>query len=48
MKRATKKVLITDIDNTLFDCVDLWVRCFGAMLDKIMLTNKKFVSVNCK
>src|SRR5664280_2145299 len=36
MKHATKKVLITDVDNTLFDWVDLWVKCFGAMLDKII------------
>lgn len=34
--RITKKVLITDLDNTLFDWVELWVRCFSAMLDEIV------------
>lgn len=28
-----KTALITDLDNTLFDWVDLWVNCFSAMLD---------------
>lgn len=31
----TKKVLITDLDNTLFDWVKLWGACFNAMLQKI-------------
>lgn len=30
-----KTVLITDLDNTLFDWVDLWHSCFSAMLSKI-------------
>jgi len=29
-------VLITDLDNTLFDWVDLWVNCFSSMLDSIV------------
>src|SRR5438128_3580442 len=31
-----KAVLITDLDNTLFDWVHLWTRCFGAMFSKIV------------
>jgi phosphoglycolate phosphatase len=31
-----KMVLITDLDNTLFDWVDLWYRCFSSMLDRIV------------
>lgn len=31
-----KIVLITDLDNTLFDWVHLWVQCFGAMFSKIV------------
>lgn len=30
-----KNVLITDLDNTLFDWVDIWVNCFSAMLEEI-------------
>jgi phosphoglycolate phosphatase len=30
-----KTALITDLDNTLFDWVDLWVNCFSVMLDGI-------------
>ena len=33
----TKKVLITDLDNTLFDWVELWVRCFSAMLEELVV-----------
>jgi phosphoglycolate phosphatase-like HAD superfamily hydrolase len=29
-----KKALITDVDNTLFDWVDIWYRSFAAMLNK--------------
>jgi phosphoglycolate phosphatase len=32
---VNKTVLITDLDNTLFDWVDLWVNCFSVMLDGI-------------
>jgi phosphoglycolate phosphatase-like HAD superfamily hydrolase len=32
---ARKTVLITDLDNTLFDWVDLWHSCFAAMLSQI-------------
>ena len=32
-----KTVLITDLDNTLFDWVDVWYRCFSTMLDEIVL-----------
>jgi FMN phosphatase YigB (HAD superfamily) len=31
-----KKVLITDLDNTLFDWVALWHACFAAMMDKVV------------
>jgi len=31
-----KKVLITDLDNTLFDWVELWHGCFSAMLSEIV------------
>lgn len=31
-----KTALITDMDNTLFDWVELWVNCFSAMLDGIV------------
>lgn len=30
-------VLITDLDNTLFDWVDVWYRSFKAMLDQLVL-----------
>lgn len=33
---AKKSALITDLDNTLFDWVDLWVNCFSAMLQEIV------------
>jgi hypothetical protein len=36
MIKQKKKGLITDLDNTLFDCVDLWTKCFTAMLGKIV------------
>lgn len=31
-----KTALITDLDNTLFDWVELWYQCFSAMLDEIV------------
>jgi phosphoglycolate phosphatase len=31
-----KTALITDLDNTLFDWVDLWINCFSPMLDGIV------------
>lgn len=31
-----KKVLITDLDNTIFDWVGLWHACFTAMMDKVV------------
>jgi phosphoglycolate phosphatase-like HAD superfamily hydrolase len=31
-----KTALITDLDNTLFDWVDLWYKCFSAMFDEIV------------
>jgi FMN phosphatase YigB (HAD superfamily) len=31
-----KTALITDLDNTLFDWVDLWYHCFSAMLARIV------------
>jgi FMN phosphatase YigB (HAD superfamily) len=36
MNRDRKRVLITDLDNTLFDWVDLWHACFTAMMDKVV------------
>lgn len=36
MPKLRKTAVVTDLDNTLFDWVDLWVRCFGAMFDKIV------------
>jgi phosphoglycolate phosphatase-like HAD superfamily hydrolase len=33
--QRTKSVLITDLDNTLFDWVELWYNCFSAMLEQI-------------
>jgi FMN phosphatase YigB (HAD superfamily) len=36
MKRPVKKVLITDLDNTLFDWVSLWHACFMAMMNKVI------------
>jgi FMN phosphatase YigB (HAD superfamily) len=30
-----KRVLITDVDNTLFDWVDIWYRSFSAMIEKV-------------
>lgn len=34
--RQKKTTLITDLDNTLFDWVELWVHCFSAMLGEIV------------
>src|SRR5258708_18832660 len=31
-----KNALITDLDNTLFDWVELWLNCFSSMLDSIV------------
>jgi FMN phosphatase YigB (HAD superfamily) len=31
-----KTVVITDLDNTLFDWVDIWNQCFSAMLDALI------------
>ena len=33
---SKKTALITDLDNTLFDWVDLWLNCFSTMLDGIV------------
>lgn len=33
--RTRKRALITDLDNTLFDWVELWLNCFSPMLDEI-------------
>jgi phosphoglycolate phosphatase-like HAD superfamily hydrolase len=37
MKGRRVSVIITDLDNTLFDWVDLWHRSFRAMLDRLVL-----------
>ena len=34
--KSHKSVLITDLDNTLFDWVHLWHSCFSAMFEKII------------
>jgi FMN phosphatase YigB (HAD superfamily) len=34
--RPKKTTLITDLDNTLFDWVELWVQCFSAMFAEIV------------
>lgn len=36
MLRQKKTTLISDLDNTLFDWVELWLNCFSAMLDEIV------------
>ena len=36
MDQKPKAALITDLDNTLFDWVNLWVQCFSAMFSKIV------------
>ena len=36
MNGDRKRVLITDLDNTLFDWVDLWHTCFTAMMGKVV------------
>lgn len=35
MEKPVKTALITDLDNTLFDWVDLWFNCFSPMLNTI-------------
>jgi FMN phosphatase YigB (HAD superfamily) len=35
MNENRKRVLIADLDNTLFDWVDLWHACFTAMMSKV-------------
>ena len=35
MNKKNVNVLITDLDNTLFDWVDVWYHSFSAMLDAI-------------
>ncbi len=34
--RPRKTALITDLDNTLFDWVEVWLNCFRPMLDKLI------------
>jgi phosphoglycolate phosphatase-like HAD superfamily hydrolase len=34
--KPKKTALITDLDNTLFDWVELWLQCFSPMLDGIV------------
>ncbi|MBI4589937.1 MAG: HAD family hydrolase [Candidatus Rokubacteria bacterium] len=34
--RPPVSVLVTDLDNTLFDWVDIWYRCFNAMLTRLV------------
>ena len=36
MGDVRKKILITDLDNTLFDWVRLWHDCFMAMMNKVV------------
>ncbi len=35
--RKQKTTLITDLDNTLFDWVELWIKCFSSMLEGIVV-----------
>ncbi len=35
-----KTLLITDLDNTLFDWVEIWYQSFSAMLDTLVATSK--------
>ncbi|MQW01350.1 HAD hydrolase-like protein [Sinorhizobium medicae] len=37
--RSRKLALITDLDNTLFDWVELWLSCFAPMLEEIVATS---------
>jgi phosphoglycolate phosphatase len=36
MPAMKKTALITDLDNTLFDWVELWLNSFSSMLDSIV------------
>lgn len=36
MSKQTVSVLITDLDNTLFDWVDIWSSSFSAMLERLV------------
>lgn len=36
MKVTPKSLLVTDVDNTLFDWVDIWYRSFSAMLNEVV------------
>ncbi len=36
LKFVKKRVLITDVDNTLLDWQDLWYQTFSAMMDKVL------------
>jgi len=36
MPKQKVSVFITDLDNTLFDWVDIWYQCFSAMLAEIV------------
>ena len=33
---SKKSALITDLDNTLFDWVEIWINCFSSMLEEIV------------
>lgn len=35
-RRPSAKILVTDLDNTLWDWVDVWYKSFSAMLDKLI------------
>ena len=34
--RSAATVLVTDMDNTLFDWLEMWQAAFGAMLDRLI------------
>ena len=36
MTRPAVTVLVTDMDNTLFDWLEMWRTAFGAMLDRLV------------
>ena len=44
MSLPKKKAIVTDLDNTLFDWVDLWYHCFSAML--LEIANISHISVD--
>jgi hypothetical protein len=42
MPRPKISVLVTDLDNTLFDWVEIWGKCFTALVDELVRTSGIF------